>query len=351
MKKGKRKLKSSTILVILMVLLLLVSTFAVYSFSHAVRAVNLGETRGAKKYEYHFVMIHSGSNDNFWTSLYEGAKAAGEKVNAYVENFSESVPGDYSEEDLMDMAIAAKADGIIVEGSKSDAMGELINRAEDKGITVVTVLQDVADSKRRTFVGINTYSMGEIYGNQIVEALEKKQETADEDVPYKVAVLVDTSKDTAGSSLVLSGIQDTINNSGVNAQVNSVNIEKNENFESEEMIRNLILDFDNRPNVIVSLSSVDTINCNQALIDYNQVGKITILGYYSDQEVLNGIEKGVIQSSVDINANKIGSACVDNLYKYLLKGYVNEYVNVDMNLITKENVEQYLKEAQSNKGE
>lgn len=351
MKKGKRKLKSSTILMILMVLLLLVSIFAVYSFSHAVRAVNLGETRGTKKYEYHFVMIHSGTNDNFWTFLYEGAKESGEQVNAYVENFGESVPGDYSEEDLMDMAIAAKVDGIIVEGSKSEEMGELINRAEDEGITVVTVLQDVADSKRRTFVGINAYSMGEIYGNQIVEALQKKQETAEGEPPYKVAVLVDSSKDTSSSSLVLSGIQDTINHSGINAQINSVNIQKNENFESEEMIRNLVLNLKNRPDVVVSLSSVDTINCNQALIDYNLVGKITILGYYSDTEVLNGIEKGVIQSSVDINANEIGRTCVDNLYKFLLKGYVNEYVNVDMNLITRENVEQYQKETQGNKGE
>ena len=95
----------------------------------------------------------------------------------------------------MEMAIAAKVDGIIVEGNQSAEMKELIDRAEAENITVVTMMHDVADSKRKTFVGINTYALGEMYGNQVVDALQKKNGSTDysEGEP-KVVILTDSSK-------------------------------------------------------------------------------------------------------------------------------------------------------------
>ncbi|MDD2978559.1 MAG: substrate-binding domain-containing protein [Hespellia sp.] len=356
-KKWKEKLGIKGAMFVLAFILLLLCCFAVYAFYHAIHAVNLGQTEGMKKYDYHFVMIHSGVGDDFWETLYKGAKEEGEGIGAYVEDFGDTVPGNYSAEDLMDMAIAAKVDGIIVEGNQSDEMRALIEEAEEQNITVVTMIHDVAGSERKAYVGINAYSLGELYGNQVVEALEKKKESAkpaENAEKPRVVVLVDTSEKDTSSSLIFASIREKMNQSGNDVEVTSLNIEKNEDFESEEIIRNLVLNKTQRPDVVVNLSSVDTISCSQAVIDYNLVGKIVVLGYYSAPEVLDGIEKGVIQASVDVDAEKIGKTCVEYLNKFIIKGYVSEYAAIDIRLITADNVEEYLemaKKEQRDKGE
>ena len=43
----------------------------------------------------------------------------------------------------------------------------LINKATKFGMPVVTVINDAPDTKRVSFVGINTYQMGQVYAKEI----------------------------------------------------------------------------------------------------------------------------------------------------------------------------------------
>lgn len=334
----KRKIKN--IAVLFLVLLLMITGMALYMLYSVSHIKTAGEQGGSTKYDYHFVMIHSGAMDDFWDSLYQGAKKQGAKVGAYVEDFGNTVPGDYSTEELLEMAIAARVDGIVVEGNRSNHMKELIQEAEDNGITVITMMQDVVDSARKSFIGINDYSIGELYGNQAVEALEKRTEGGI--TPLKVTVVLNSVSQGAGTSLTVSKIKDTIAKSLDNVQVSELNIERDEDFESEEDIRNMAVNPEKRPDVIICLESVDTITCAQIITDYNLVGQVDIFGYYSSPEVLEGIQKGIIKSSVDVDAEAVGETCIQYLDKYMVKGYVNEFVTVDTKLITKANVDTYI---------
>ncbi|SHJ78986.1 sugar ABC transporter substrate-binding protein [Hespellia stercorisuis] len=341
---GKSK-KIRAMLLVCAGILILAIGMAVYAIRITLHVESPEVSGTGKKYEYHLVMIHSGVDDDFWKSLYEGARKEGEKSGAYVEDFGAAVSEDYSTEDLMEMAIAAKVDGIIVEGNQSAEMKELIDRAEAENITVVTMMHDVADSKRKTFVGINTYALGEMYGNQVVDALQKKNGSTDysEGEP-KVVILTDSSNEDSGVTLIYSSIRETISRSLNSVQVTSLDLDKSEDFESQEQIRNIVVNHNTRPDVVVCLSSVDTISCSQTIVEYNLAGEIEVIGYYSAPEVLSGIQNGTIRSSVDVDAAALGETCVSSLNKFLLKGYVSEYETVEIKMITKDNVGTYLEQ-------
>lgn len=348
MKNGNEKSILKYIFIVLIAIVAVLMGMAVYVFYHAFQIKDVSAISSEKQYDYHFAMIYSGDNDEFWSSMYEGAREKGEELGVYVEDFGNTVQGDYSEEDLVEMAIAAQVDGIIVEGTRSETLSSLIDQADEAGIAVVTMYHDVADSKRKAYVGINAYAIGELYGNQVAEVLQKKQEKNDgeQEAPFKVTILLDALGQESGAALVTSSIRDTVSKSTSNIEISDVTIENNEDFESEEIIRNLVLNKETRPDLVICTGSVDTINCSQIVTDYNLVGNITILGYYSAPEILDGISKGIIKSSVAVDAKAMGATSVEYLDNFITNGYVSEYATVEMNLITQDNVQEYSKQAE-----
>ena len=72
------------------------------------------------------------------------------------------------------MAIYEDVDGIIVEGSGDRDLSELIDRAVDSGIPVVTIIKDSPNSKRISFIGAGRYQLGKTYGQQILSLTNEK---------------------------------------------------------------------------------------------------------------------------------------------------------------------------------
>ena len=105
-------------------------------------------------------------------------------------------------------------------------------------------------------------------------------------------------------------------------------------FESEENVRDLILDT-SYPDIIVCMSAVDTSSAIQCVVDYNKVGQTSIIGYYAQKDTLEGIQKGIVESSVLINPTEWG------MNEYLKKRHISEYLTVSPELITADNIKKY----------
>ncbi len=70
-----------------------------------------------------------------------------------------------------------KVDGIILEADGSAEEQELIQEAMDQNIPVVTVLTDDSSSARISFVGLNSYQLGNAYTEQILGLLKEHETT------------------------------------------------------------------------------------------------------------------------------------------------------------------------------
>lgn len=289
-----------------------------------------------KKYSFHIAMISQDSSDAFWNQVYQGAYEEGLQQGIYVEKFGAALKEEYDTEELMRMAIAARVDGIIVEADGSEEMKALINNAAQRGIPVVTVLGDEPDSMRKSFVSINTYSLGEMYGE---EALRAAKEISD-----RITVLIEHDQRESVSKAIYSGIHETLTRYGADDELSTVKTGGNGEFESEETVRNLLLDKETRPDVLICLSAIDTISAYQCVIDYNLVGKVQIIGCYKSPEILEGIQKGIIQSTFAADAGDMGKKSVQQMKAHLEHAYTSEYVPVEARRINRENVEAYVKE-------
>ncbi|MBD5547873.1 MAG: sugar ABC transporter substrate-binding protein [Lachnospiraceae bacterium] len=292
-----------------------------------------------EQFERHYILISDSDEDTFWEKVYEEARNYGEAEGVYLEWGGRELTMDYLKEELMKIAIASNVDGIILEGDGSEGVRELIDEAVDHGIPVVAVMTDSYDSKRQSFVGIGNHDLGREYGRQIIRIANKNTEDA--------LILMDTSVEDSGQNLIYNGIKDTLDNEGnhLNLELKTLAFNEDSPFGEEEAIRKLFLNKDELPEIIVCLNEKNTISAYQAAIDYNLVGKVKILGYSDADIVLSAINRNVIEATIVVDAKQIGSSCMKALDEYIETGHVNDFFTMDVNVITSNNVEGYLKNA------
>lgn len=283
------------------------------------------------KYKYHYALITEQEDEPFWDAIYKGALEEGKKQNAYVEKMGSNLSISYSMIDLLKIAIASKVDGIIIEPNGEDKVTDLINQAESENIPVVTVLKDAPESNRKSYIGINTYNQGQAYAKQIIDMVNNGK--------HKVTVLLNSSNKNSTQNIIYSNIVEAVRYRKV--EVDSATVNTQSTFSSEEDIRNIIM-ASNPPDVLVCLTAVDTLCAYQAVVDYNMVGNIDIIGYYDSKLILSAIEKNIIHSTMTIDAKKMGALSVDALTEYRKTKRVSDYFSVDINVIDMKNVQDYL---------
>ena len=288
------------------------------------------------KYDKYYVMIVEDVKSDFWKSVYKSAYENGINQGVYVELMGENLTKEYSKEDLMRIAIASDVDGIIVVADESETMTALIDEAAAKDIMVVTLQGDNTNSRRLSFIGVGSYNLGREYGKQIVNIIENKAGVSN------VAVLVDLNAKDSSQNILCSAISETIIKSGKNnINLSIVSVDSSNSFSAEESIRDIFMT-DNQPDIIVCLSESNTTCVYQAVVDYNKVGQIDILGYYISDTILNGIDRNVIYATFAIDTDQLGQYCVDALREYSELGNTSQYFAADIKLVNKENVAEFL---------
>ncbi len=304
------------------------------------RLIDLGADDNLKynTYRHHYALISEEADAPFWEAIYNGALDKGKEMDIYVERIGGNLPSAYPLKDLMEIAIASKVDGIIIEPNGEEEIIELINAADDAGIPVITVLNDEPNSKRKSFVGVNSYNQGQIYGKQVLEVINEGKKD--------VTVLLNSDSNNPGMNVIDSGIREKVAGNGV--QVKSVNVNTQSTFSSEEDIRNIIKDTQNPTEVLVCLTAVDTRCAYQAVVDYNKVGVISIIGYYDSDLILSAIQKDIIHSTMTIDAKQMGAYCVEALDEYRQTGQVSDYFSVDIYAISNTNINDYIDEPENN---
>lgn len=299
------------------------------------------ENRDYRVYSRHYVMITGKYDADFWDKVYESALEEGKKQDAYVERLGDNLAVNYDWQELMKIAIDASVDGIIVPGDEEKETVELINRAVDKGIPVVTVLRDSTGSLRQCFVGNNSYNMGQEYGRQVLEIL-KQNGNKDGSKQSRVLVLTDESKMDNSQNLVLLGLRETLEKEfGKNSPVTveTTLVDNTRSFSPEESIRDIFLNEEGLPDILICLNAVYTQCAYQAAVDYNKVGMVQMLGYYASDTTLNAVAKNIMYSTITLDTEQMGRLCVEALEEYLDTGYTNGYQSVDTRLIRAEDAQ------------
>ncbi len=348
----EKRIVRQYLLLILTLIFMLVTLIAGSLFFKFYRS-DLVSQAESNVYDKYFVMITDNYKSDFWQSVYKGAFEKAKESNIYVDLFGEQFNKDYSVEELMEIAIASKVDGIIVYANETLEMSRVINKAVDAGIPVVTLYGDCTRSDRLSFIGVGGYSIGKVYGGQIIDIIKEKRreeliesETIEDRSQIKITVLANADTQDTGQNIIISSIQDTINQDNVtNSEfaVSIVTVDNTNSFSVEESIRDIFLG-EEIPDVIVCLNELSTVCTYQAVVDFNMVGEVSILGYYDSEAIVSAIERGGVYATISIDAAQMGEYSVTALTDYHDFGNISEYYLADVTLINQDNVEQFKKE-------
>ena len=336
MEQKQRKKNSYTTMVIVTLLLVVITAiggivvFRLYMGS-------LKDIEDRARYDRYYAMIVNNRKDTFWQAVYQGAYETGLSENIYVELLGDNLSDNYSREDLMRIAISSGVDGIIVTADDSEELSGLIDEATREGIPVVTLYGDNPRSTRCSFVGIGSYNLGREYGRQVLQIASRKKN-------LKVAVLVSASAQDSAQNILCSGIQETLDmekDSEMQIEMTLVSVDNTNTFAVEESIRDIFME-EELPDIIICLNELTTTCVYQAVVDYNKVGTVNILGYYDSDTILKGIDRNVIYATVSVDTMQMGQYCVDALSEYHALGYTSQYFTADITLISRRNVSHYL---------
>lgn len=293
----------------------------------------------SETYSKYYVMIVEDRKSDFWRDIYESAYETGQEWDIYVDLLGDNLSQNYSKLELMQIATYAGVDGIIIEADESKRMTEAINTAVNAGIPVVTLYSDNTASERCSYVGISNYDIGREYGRQVLDIANRKMAS------QNVLVLVGANSGDTSQNIVWSGIQDAImeenDDEDIHFNLSMAAIDDSSTFTVEESIRNLFLK-EETPDIIICLNELNTSCVYQTVVDHNKVGEVSILGYYASDTILKGIYRSVIDAVVTVDAQQMGQYCVDALYEYELLGNTSDYFSVDITLIDKDNISDFM---------
>ncbi|MCR5178040.1 MAG: substrate-binding domain-containing protein [Lachnospiraceae bacterium] len=304
------------------------------------RQAHMLSQRGAgtvqEEYRRHYAFVCGTSQEDLYRAIYEAAREKAAESNDYLEFVGDNLTVTYSRNELMEIAVDSGVDGIIVEADESEVMTELIDRADEKGIPVITVGRDNTASGRKSFVGFGFYDLGQTFGKQIIRNAS--------DDPKDVLILM--SSDTEGSTqnIIYQGIRETLErlDSTRYFTLNTMTVPESTAFGAEEVISSMFRKSDELPDIIVCLNEVYTTCVCQALVDHNRVGETLVYGFYENSTILSSIQKNIIMATVTVNTDQMGEFCVEALEEYNESGYVNEFFPADIDEITQDNVNEYL---------
>ncbi|MCF0130497.1 MAG: substrate-binding domain-containing protein [Pseudobutyrivibrio sp.] len=328
-------MKLSTVAVCCMVLTTIVSFIMLTGRMSEVKKLTAPENYDT--YDKYVCMITSDDEGQFWQEVYQVAKDAGKEMGICVDMLSDTINIQQNPAQLLNIAIASHPDGIILEANSSDEMTIMLEKANEADIPIVTVLSDGMASDRISYISVNNYTLGQIYGSQVIGVAEKNA---------NVLILTRSDTNAIGENLIITGIQDTIMDSEEyrNINITSNTIIDDDAFAIEESVRNIFMHSRTLPDVIICLDEQITTCVYQAMIDYNKVGQVQLLGYYDSDTILEGVRQGVIHSTIAVDTAAMGQDCVDAFAEYWESGYVSEYYDVDAKLITIENINSVVKE-------
>lgn len=288
------------------------------------------------KPRFHFYFIAQNSVDPFWKEVRQGIEDAAKERRVVVEFNAPRFNSPQEELRFLDIAVTSEVDGIITHVSSGSDFTSLINKAQGKGIPVVTIENDDKNSNRNSFVGTNSFQLGKAAAELMIKATGGMANIA-------VIVSNDLELDSTSQNLKMNGFLSTIKDYP-DMKVVKTYTSKMGILSAEEITQTIISGIDGI-NAIFATNSVDTIGSAQLIVDRNRVGSIAIVGYGDTEDILRYISKDIIYGTVMSDPYKMGYESLKALIDIKEQNNVSTFIDTGVKVITKANVDEYVKKS------
>lgn len=254
-------------------------------------------------HRYHIVLIEQERYHPYWEMIEKGAEKAAERYGMDIE-FTGPVRNNMDEQiHLLEKAIAARVDGIIVQGLNGERFTPVIDKAVQRGIPVVTIDTDAPASNRLAYVGTDNEAAGESMGRFVVETTGGSG---------KIGVII--GSELAENQLQrLQGLKNIVKQY---ADLEIVDV-RSSNISHMEAIQQAAGMLKAHPDItiMVGTSATDALGVLQAAKSLKR-DSLTIVGFDNQEETLDAILRGEIKATIAQQPFLMGDTAVKLLHEH-----------------------------------
>ncbi|OAB35955.1 substrate-binding domain-containing protein [Paenibacillus glacialis] len=252
----------------------------------------------------HVVLISQELDNPYWRSIEEGARRASLKYDMNLEYIGPFRINPDEQMILLEKAIAAKADAILIQGINDPIYRSLIDKAMDQGIPIITIDTDEPGSGRLSYVGTDNYVAGKRMGELVVQATGTQASS--------IGVLIGNEM-SFNQQQRLQGFRSVINQHEdlTIVEVRSSNISR---LQAAEQAEDILL---NHPKVryMVGLSSLDGLGILEAT-QRVPLRDITIFAFDDLDETKTRIKQCKILSTIVQQPSRMGYDAISLVHEY-----------------------------------
>ncbi|MCG8482077.1 MAG: substrate-binding domain-containing protein [Clostridia bacterium] len=282
---------------------------------------------------YHFALITDEDEGYFHQSFTSGLNSSSQEKKVVVETYQVNLESDHNTlKQHFETIWLSNVDGIIVKLSNNELARHYIQMSHEKDISIVTVGNDSPDSQRDAYIGTNKYDMGRVTAELCDESTNSV---------CKIAVILGNEfaeKSGSSNNNYINGILEYSEN-------NKSLIVESILYSSDKRAEFLVAELLNKKNIdcIITTDPLDALRVTRVLIDLNQVGNVKIIASSDLPEIISYLDKGTIFASIVMDFETLGSKSVEILYYLLNEQRQSSYINIPIKILTKNNIEEYLK--------
>ncbi|MDF2959104.1 MAG: LacI family transcriptional regulator [Paenibacillus sp.] len=251
----------------------------------------------------HVVLISQEQDNPYWRSVEQGAREASLQYGMELEYFGPFRINPAEQLKLLEKAIAAKADALLVQGINDPQYRGLIDKAAGEGIPVITVDTDEPGSRRLTYVGTDNIEAGKRMGELVVQAAGSRG---------RIGVLVG-SAEAENQRLRLEGFRTVVNHYPelAIADVRSSNISR---LQAAGQAEELLVHHPQTATMI-GFSTFDGVGILDAAERARKQG-LNIFAFDDLEETMEGIRQCKIRSTIVQQPRQMGYDAVTLLNDY-----------------------------------
>lgn len=292
----KRRIKLVLFAFILLSLFPIYQLFQIYQSSQSFSA-----QAEAEEYRYRLVLISPYLGDAYWNQVITGVESAAVQAKVSLDIKGTNLPDNEELQKAMNMAISSKVDGILLLGIDDASFKETIQKATVQGIPVVTIMADLPDSLRKSYIGSNHYETGLELGNYLKKTLSVNETIG----------IIKGNMVTSIENERMKGLMDSL-------KASSIKLAETDMQHPEDQTNELLNQY---PSMKVLIGTgvddgdiiVRTIEARSALSGFK------VYTFDNTQETMNLLRSGKIEGTISHSHALMGEKGVETIVKWLEK--------------------------------
>jgi len=274
-------------------------------------------------YSYHFALIAEESDNEYWRLIEEGAKETASKHDIYLEYLAPKKANNDKLLKLFDRMISSKVDGIIVQGIQGERFVELVHKAVEREIPIITVDTDVPNSERKAYVGTNNFRAGKLAGKTLIESTTGEQYVG----------IVTGRFNAINQKQRLQGFKDAIKDT---SRIHVVDVEESNitSIGAAQAAYSLLKQYPSI-NTFLGTSALDGIGIVDGVQQIAANEEFTIIGFDLLPETLKLIKEGEINATIAQYPKKMGKESVNVLIELQEHDILDNKKYIDTEVIKK----------------